>query len=115
MMMELFGQLNISKMSNHSELALSNFLDRHNVSLLAVQETGHWTPTLSLFDKYLICQNTTQPTSMLSGVALIIDKKFKPEIVDSLNSDKVDTVWCQIYLNGQRHLIRPLPYRERAC
>ena len=106
-MVLLFGQLNIAKMSTHSELALANFIYEQNIALLALQETGHWdiSSSTSLFKNYQIFVNTNKPTENLSGVGLIIDKKLKPELVSELMSDKVDNAWCQITLNNKRVLV----------
>ena len=104
-MMKLFGQLNISKMSKHSELALSRFMFNQDVYLFALQETGHWDPDLTLFGNHKVFLNTPTPTEHLSGVALVINNKLQPEEIGDLSSADTDTVWCQIKFNGQRHLI----------
>jgi hypothetical protein len=105
-MVMLFGQLNIAKMSTHSELALSRFMYTENMALMALQETGHWDVSSSLFRNHSIFLNTNLPTPNLSGVGLVIDKKLKPESVTELNkADTVDIVWCQIILENKRVLV----------
>ena len=110
----IFGQINISKMSPHSELALSQFVFNHNIHLLAVQETGHWDPDCKLFANYTIFVNTNSPTSSLSGVGLIVKNCLQPEAVKVLQSDDSDTIWCQIFVNGQRHLLGSIYCRPQT-
>ena len=110
----IFGQINISKMSPHSELALSQFVFNHNIHLLAVQETGHWDPDCHLFANYTIFVNTNSPTSSLSGVGLIVKNCLQPEAVKALQSADSDTLWCQIFVNGQRHLLGSIYCRPQT-
>ena len=114
MNLHTFGQLNISKLSTHSELALSNFLETQGISLMALQETGPWEPLPDLFRNYSIYQNNLSNTNNLAGVALVIDNNLYPEEIADLGSSEVDAIWCQIIIGGKRILTGSV-YCKPAC
>ena len=101
------GQINISKMSLHSEVAVDKFIADHGIKLLAVQETGSWTASAHSFNNMRIIQNKTNTNDNpdLSGVALLVDKTLYPEHIDALDDDDIDGVWAQIKVNGRRILV----------
>ena len=98
----IFGQINISKMSAQSEVALQNFICQQGISLMAIQKTGNWIPTDEFFvDKKVIHKTDTN----LAGVAIVADKVLCPEHVDTIEDESLDAVWCQLHLNNQKVLV----------
>ena len=75
----IFGQLNASTISKHSEVVINKFMADHNIQLLAAQETGTWDPSPSLFTNHRIFQNKGPNDPARAGVALIINKALAPE------------------------------------
>ena len=102
----IFSQLNISKMSVHSELSLQKFIHDQDIKLMALQETGCWKPTDGFFgDNVVMKKDTTSRNNPnLRGVALIVHKDLLPETVDIGGTD-VDAIWCQIKLGRKRILV----------
>ena len=101
--MMIFSQVNISKMSSHSEVALQKFINDQNISLIALQETGKWKPTDGFFIDKQIIQNKCINDQM--GVAIIADKNLSPEHLDNIEDDSVDAVWCQLKLRNKRVIV----------
>ena len=99
----IFGQLNISRMSTHSEAALQSFIYERGISLIAIQETGVWNPSDGFFTNKAIIKNKLNDN--LSGVALIAENSLFPEHLDALDDDSVDAIWCQVKLNNKRVII----------
>lgn len=102
---KMFCQLNVCKISRHSEVVIDKFMADRNIKLLAAQETGTWIPTPTLFTPYKIFQNKSSADPNLAGVALIIDKALNPEHIAELSENNVDAIWGQIKLNGRRILV----------
>ena len=101
----IFGQLNASTISKHSEVVINKFMADHNIQLLAAQETGTWDPSPSLFTNHRIFQNKGPNDPARAGVALIINKALAPEHIGDLKDTNIDAVWAQIKLNGRRILV----------
>ena len=101
----IFSQLNISKMSNNSELCLQKFIHEQNIHLLALQETGCWKATNAFFQDSVIFQNDISGKTNLRGVALIVKKSLLPEKVDMEDSCEFDVTWCQIRAGKKRTLV----------
>ena len=102
---KMFCQLNVCKISKHSEIVIDKFMADKNIKLLAAQETGAWIPSPKMFTSFKIFQNKSSADSNLAGVALIIDKALVPEHIAELSEDNVDAIWGQIKLNGRRVLV----------
>jgi hypothetical protein len=66
----IFGQLNASTISKHSEVVINKFMADHNIQLLAAQETGTWDPSPSLFTNHRIFQNKGPNDPARAGVAV---------------------------------------------
>ena len=101
----IFSQLNISKMSNNSELCLQKFIHEQCIQLLALQETGCWKATNAFFKDSVIIQNDPSGKTNLKGVALIVKKSLLPEKVDMEESCEFDVIWCQIRAGKKRTLV----------
>ena len=101
----IFSQLNVSKMSKQSEMAIDHFMHDNKIFSMALQETGTWTPSTSSFKGKKIFSNTPDIQLGTSGVALIFDKRLSPEIIDELTDSDVDAIWCQVKISGIRYLI----------
>ena len=88
----VFGQVNICKMSTQSECVLDRFMYTHNVQLLAVQETGYWSPSQGAFSNKKVFFNKKdngQQQAHLAGVALIVDQNLVPEPISELTDNSV--------------------------
>ena len=72
----IFSQLNIAKMSVHSELVLDKFLNDQNITAIALQETGCWSPSAGMFQGRKIYKNKTDMSSVISGVALVLHESL---------------------------------------
>ena len=93
----IFSQLNVNKMSTHSELTLDKFINDLDISAIALQETGSWIPSTGIFQGRKVYQNTTVSTDKIAEVALIIKEALKPEPIDVLRNDELDAVFmCNI-------------------
>ena len=102
-----FGQLNISKMSSHSESSLNKFIVEQNLSLMALQETGPWVQSDGLFRSYKIIQSNSswKVSKGMSGVSLVIKDSLKPEKIDELDDELIDAVWGHCMIAGKRVIV----------
>ena len=101
----IFSQLNVSKMSKQSEMAIDHFMHDNKISSMALQETGTWTPSASAFKGRKIFSKSPDIQLGTSGVALIFDQSLSPETIDELTNSDVDAIWCQVKISGVRYLI----------
>ena len=104
--MVTFCQLNVSKMSSNSELAIGKYLYDKNIKAMMVQESGHWNISTQPYAGYKVFSNDiSYNPSKLRGVSLILKEELHPEPITDLASPDFDGVWCQIKLHNKRILL----------
>ena len=93
-------QLNVDGLSSHCKTAMDNFITDNGVEILALQEVGKSTvPTDSFVGK------TTFSAHCVRGVALSISKKFKPQLIQELESDEIDAIFSLCSINKMSVLV----------
>ena len=90
----LLCQLNVGGLSNHSKIAVDNYITENRIDIMSLQEVG-----TAEIEEDAFCGMKTSWHSGYRGVGLAINPKYKPEHVKDLSKGDVDVIFNLCSLN----------------
>ena len=104
--LNIFSQVNIDGLSNHSKLALDKFIFNNNISLVALQETKLNQSQLDSLGNFKNLESFFVPKlDHTYGVGLLISPLLLPQRVKDLEEPDCDIIWCVITIKNSPVLV----------